>query len=134
MIERPEVLNGYSPKVDTPCGTLYLTLNELDNQLFEVRTTMGKCGSCFGIMLQTIALLLSVMLQEGIPKQRICDILFKQFEGRCGNIIRYKGEEYYSCVDFIVQKIIEDMASRGEVVPHEENQEKEKADNLQTVA
>lgn len=130
---RPEVLIGYSPKVDTPCGTLYLTLNELDGKLFEVRATMGKCGSCYGIMLQTITLFISVMLQEGISKQRICDILFKQFGGSCGQTIWHNGEKYSSCVDFMVQKIIEDMASRGEVVPHEENQETKEENNLQTV-
>ncbi len=134
MIERPEVLEGYTQRLKTPCGDLYLTLNEHEGKLCEVRSILGKSGTCYNIMFQTLSLFLSLMIQEGISKQRICDILFKQFGGGCGQTIFHNGEKYSSCIDFMVQKIIEDMASRGEVVPHEENQEKEKADNLQTVA
>ena len=118
--ERPEVLNGYSQRLPTPCGSLYLTLNEHNGKLCEVRATMGKSGSCYNIMFQTIALLISVMLQSGIPRERIQKALENQFEGNCGNIIRDKGEEYHSCIDYMVSKILTDLASRGEITLEEE--------------
>jgi len=118
--DRPEALEGYTPKLKTPCGSLYLTLNECDNKLCEVRVTMGKSGTCMNIMLQTIALLISVMLQSGINKDKIKKVLLNQFEGNCGNTIWYGGERYHSCIDFMIKRILEDMASRGEINLEEE--------------
>ena len=70
-IKRPECLTGYTIQQKTACGSLYLTMNELNDKLFEIRMTLGKSGSCYSIMFQTIALLLSVMLQEGISREKI---------------------------------------------------------------
>jgi ribonucleoside-diphosphate reductase alpha chain len=114
-LDRPEVLNGYTSRIPTPCGSLYLTLNENNDKLCEIRATLGKCGSCMNIMLQTIALLISVMLQSNISREKIQKTLENQFEGGCGNIIRYKGEEYNSCIDYIIRKVLEDMGARGEI-------------------
>lgn len=114
-LDRPEVLTGYTSKLPTPCGSLYLTLNEHNDKLCEIRATMGKSGSCYSVMFQTIALLISVMLQSGISEEKIQKALENQFEGSCGNIIRYKGEAYHSCIDYIITRILEDMASRGEI-------------------
>jgi ribonucleoside-diphosphate reductase alpha chain len=112
---RPEVLEGYTQRLETPCGDLYLTLNECENKLCEVRMILGKSGTCYNIVFQTIALLLSVMLQEGISKERIKEVLNKQFEGNCGQNIYHSGILYHSCIDFMVKKLLEDMASRGEI-------------------
>ena len=120
--KRPEVLEGYTQKLETPCGDLYLTLNELERKLYEVRVTMGKSGTCMNIMQQTIALLLSVMLQSGISKEKIHKVLLNQFEGNCGNGTFYKGERYHSCIDFMIKRILEDLASRGEIKIEEEKE------------
>lgn len=115
ILDRPEVLEGYTPKLETPCGSLYFTLNEYDSKLCEVRVTMGKSGTCMNIMLQTIALLISVMLQSGISREVIKKALLNQFEGNCGQTIWYKGVRYHSCLDWMIQKMLEDMASREEI-------------------
>jgi len=120
--KRPDVLEGYTRKADTPCGTFYLTLNECDNKLCEVRMTLGKSGTCFNIMFQTISLLLSVMLQEGIPKDKIKRTLYNQFGGSCGNVIWHEGEKYHSCIDYAIARMFEDMASRGEITIEEEKE------------
>ena len=117
--KRPDVLNGYTQQISTPCGAFYLTLNEHEGKLAEVRMTLGKSGTCYNIMFQTIAILLSVMLQEGIPRSKIKKTLEKQFEGSCGQRIFYKGEEYQSCIDFTITKVLEDLASRGEITLEE---------------
>jgi len=117
--ERPIVLTGYTIRADTPCGGFYLTLNECNNKLCEVRMTLGKSGTCFNIMFQTIGILLSVMLQEGIPKEKIKKTLYNQFGGHCGQTIWQDGIRYHSCIDYAISKILEDMASRGEITLEE---------------
>jgi len=113
--KRPEVLEGYTQKLETPCGDLYLTLNEHEGKLCEVRVTMGKSGTCINIMQQTIALLLSVMFQSGVSKEKVYKALLNQYEGNCGNGTFYKGDYYHSCIDFIIKRILEDLASREEI-------------------
>jgi len=113
--KRPEVMRGRSPKLNTPCGTLYLTLNEDGGILREVRINMGKSGSCIGIMFPTIALFISVMLQSNMSREKIKKTLLKQFDGNCGQVIWQEGERFSSCIDWIITKILEEMANRGEI-------------------
>ncbi len=120
IAERPDVLEGRTHKVKTPCGTLYVTLNELNNMLFEVRITKGKPGSCTRAMLETIGILLSVLLQTKMPREKIEKTLSNRITCNCSEVIRYKGEEYASCVDYIVRLMLEDLASRGEIKIEEE--------------
>lgn len=112
---RPEVLNGYSLRLPTPCGKFHLTLNDDGDNLREIRCTMGKSGTCQNILFQTIALFISVMLQSDISREKIKKMLLNQFEGNCGQRIYYKGDQFNSCVDFMITKILEDLGGRGEV-------------------
>ena len=118
---RPEVLEGRTAKANTPCGSFFLTLNEYNNQLCEVRMLIGKSGNCVRMLFETIAILISVMLQENISKEKITKTLLNQLEANCGNPffskdIDEKGNQvkYKSCIDFAITKIIEDMESRDE--------------------
>ena len=114
--ERPEVLEGRTIGLKTPCGGFYLTLNEDGNNLREIRMTLGKPGTCQRLLFETIAILLSVLLQSKIPREKIKKALYHQFEGNCGNNKSWhEGEEYHSCINFTITKIFEDMASRGEI-------------------
>jgi ribonucleoside-diphosphate reductase alpha chain len=112
---RPDCLSGYTQRLQTPCGDLYLTLNEYKNSLCEVRMTLGKSGSCSNILFTTISILISKLLQCGVPKDDIKHLLYHQFEGRCGQKIFNHGEEYHSCIDYVITKMFEDMGSRGEI-------------------
>jgi hypothetical protein len=112
---RPDVLQGYTRKLNAPCGDFFLTLNEHESHLAEVRMVLGKCGSCTNILLSMIAILISKLLQEGVRKDDIKKLLFHQFEGSCGNVMYSDGEKYFSCIDFATEKILEDMASRGDI-------------------
>ncbi len=120
IAERPEVLNGYTPKIDTQCGTLYLTLNELEEKLFEVRLIMGKAGNCVNTLLQTITILISVLLQSKIPPDKIAKALEKRLDSHCPEPFIKDGIKYVSCVDWVIRKILEDMTNRGEVNLEEE--------------
>lgn len=120
--ERPEVLEGRTHKIETPCGTLYITLNQLEGKLFEVRIIKGKPGSCLRGMLETIAILLSVLLQAKIPRDKIAKTLLNRVSCNCSEIIRYKGDEYSSCVDYIMKLILEDLLNNGEIKEEEATQ------------
>lgn len=111
--ERPPVLEGRTIKFPTPCGSLYLTINEDKSKVREVRMRLGKVGYCQRLLLETIAILLSVILQSDIPRQKIIKALSHQMESGCGmGKIWYKGEYYNSCMDYAVEKILEEIALR----------------------
>ena len=110
--KRPECLSGRTSMAKTPCGSFFLTLNECGNQLCEVRMLIGKSGNCVRVLFETIAILISVMLQENISKEKITKTLLNQLEANCGNTIWVEGERYHSCIDYAVTKIIEDIESR----------------------
>lgn len=114
--KRPEFLNGHTFKQQTPCGNFYLTLNE-DNKecLVEVRMGIGKSGNCVRMLFETIAILISVMLQSDIPRDKIAKTLLNQLEGNCGNRLYNSGDCFHSCLDFSVRKITEDLLNRGEI-------------------
>jgi ribonucleoside-diphosphate reductase alpha chain len=124
LSERPEVLNGYTQRLKTPCGSFYLTLNELDGKLFEVRMRIGKSGNCVRGLFEFSAILISVLLQAEISRDVIEKALGHQNESNCGNKIYYKGEEYHSCVDYVVKKILEELLNRQEIKAEEEQDNK----------
>lgn len=113
---RPDVLDGRTPKLTTPCGSLFVNLNHCDNKLREVQITLGKSGSCQNLLFRTISLLISVLLQSNVSRENIVKALSHQMEGSCGNGRIYcDGMQYHSCVDFVLRSIVEEMANRGEI-------------------
>jgi len=114
--KRPKTLEGTTTKVRTPCGSLYVTMNECDNTLCEVMLTLGKSGTCQNLLFRTISLLVSVLLQSNIPREKIVKLISKQMEGNCGNDRIYFNEtEYHSCIDFVFRKIVEELLAREEI-------------------
>ena len=125
LAPRPEVLTGYTYRTETPCGTLFLTLNDFNGHLFEVRIIMGKAGNCTSTLFQSLALFLSVLLQTNIPREKIAKTLEKRFDCYCANPFWKDKVKYNSCIDFIFKKMLEDMASREEIKIEEESKEKD---------
>ena len=65
--ERPDVIYGFTQKVRTGLGTLYLTVNEVDGQPFEVFATIGRSGRSITAKAEAIGRLVSLALRSGIP-------------------------------------------------------------------
>jgi len=108
--ERPDVIDGKSPRFQTPCGRLYITLNNIEGQLGEVEIKLGKAGNCQGVMLTFIGTLLSIILQEDYTKQELYNKLERHGLGiSCGQKFFCKGAEYKSCLDLIIQKCMEEL-------------------------
>jgi len=69
---RPEVLEGFTTKLDTGYGNLYVTITENDNKPFEVFCTLGKSGASTTADAEAIGRLISLILRyEIIPPREI---------------------------------------------------------------
>ncbi len=69
---RPELLKGTTRRVETPMGTLYVTITEDDKgQPFEVFMTLGKAGGALMADVEAVGRLISLALRSGIPMSEI---------------------------------------------------------------
>ncbi len=75
--ERPEVVYGFTQKVRTGLGELYLTVNEVDGRPFEVFATIGRSGRSITAKAEAIGRLVSLALRSGID---VRDVV-KQLKG-----------------------------------------------------
>src|SRR4030095_8200913 len=69
---RPELLRGATRRIETPLGTMYVTITEDDRgQPFEVFMSLGKAGGALMADVEAIGRLISVALRAGIPLTEI---------------------------------------------------------------
>jgi ribonucleoside-diphosphate reductase alpha chain len=65
---RPDLLRGTTRRVESPLGTLYVTITEDDKgQPFEVFMSLGKAGGALMADVEAMGRLLSLALRSGIP-------------------------------------------------------------------
>ena len=69
--KRPDVVEGFTQKVQTGLGAMYLTVNELDGKPFEVFATIGKSGRSITAKAEAIGRLVSLALRSGIEVRDI---------------------------------------------------------------
>jgi ribonucleoside-diphosphate reductase alpha chain len=73
---RPEVMSGKTYKIKTGYGTLYLTINnDEDNKPFEVFTSIGKSGGYMQEQSEAIGRLISLSLRAGVKIHEIINQL-----------------------------------------------------------
>ncbi len=69
---RPELLRGSVRRLETPLGTLYVTITEDDKaQPFEVFMSLGKAGGALMADVEALGRLISLALRSGIPIKEI---------------------------------------------------------------
>jgi ribonucleoside-diphosphate reductase alpha chain len=69
---RPELLRGTTRRVETPLGTMYVTITEDDRgQPFEVFMSLGKAGGALMADVEAIGRLISLALRSGVPIQQV---------------------------------------------------------------
>ncbi len=96
--KRPSATTGFTRRVTTGCGNLYVTVNFDDNGICELFTSLGKSGGCASAQLEAISRLCSLALRSGIDVQSI----IKHLKGiRCPSIAWDSGHAVLSCADAI---------------------------------
>ncbi len=73
--ERPETLTGFTTKIKTGLGQLYLTVTEHEGRPFEVFATIGKSGRSTTAKTEAIGRLVSLALRSGVQVAEIVDQL-----------------------------------------------------------
>jgi ribonucleoside-diphosphate reductase alpha chain len=69
---RPELLRGTTRRVETPLGTLYVTITEDDRgQPFEIFMSLGKAGGALMADVEAMGRLISLALRSGIPMKEL---------------------------------------------------------------
>lgn len=91
---RPKVVKGQTYAIETGCGQLFVTINEIDNNPFEVFSTLGKAGGCAAAQCETIGRLISYGLRIGGDTQE----LIKQLKGVSCHERR---DTSFSCADAV---------------------------------
>ncbi len=69
--KRPDVVQGFTQKVQTGLGVMYLTVNEVNGQPFEVFATIGKSGRSITAKAEAIGRLVSLALRSGVAVRDI---------------------------------------------------------------
>lgn len=89
VMDRPDVVYGFTQKVKTGYGFLYLTVNEVDGRPFEVFAIIGKSGRSITAKTEAIGRLVSLALRSGVD---VADII-NQLKGIGGEhpIFQKKG-------------------------------------------
>ncbi len=73
--KRPETLEGFTSKIKTGLGRLYVTVTELDGNPFEVFATIGKSGRSTTAKTEAIGRLVSLALRSGVHVGEVVDQL-----------------------------------------------------------
>jgi ribonucleoside-diphosphate reductase alpha chain len=118
--ERPRALKGATYQMETGCGPLYVTINEDNQGLFELFTTMGKAGGCAASQCEAIGRLVSLAWRSGVQARQAV----KQMIGiTCHKPSGFGANRITSCADAVAKAIQMHMAERhGEdLASHSQN-------------
>ena len=105
---RPPITNGVTQRVRTGEGNLYITINEDENGLCEVFTTIGKAGGNAQAQSEAVSRLISLALRSGINPHEV----IKQLKGISGpSPVWQDGDVILSTPDAIGKAIEKYIAS-----------------------
>ncbi len=97
---RPDKVTGYTYKMNTGMGNLYVTINEIDGKPFELFAILGKSGQSVTAKTEAIGRLVSVALQHGVSMEK----LIHQLGGISGSSqIMHQGGSVLSIPDAIAK-------------------------------
>lgn len=71
--ERPQTLEGFTERIKTGMGSLYITVSEFKGRPFELFATVGKSGKSTQAKTEAIGRLISLALRSGIGVDEIIE-------------------------------------------------------------
>jgi ribonucleoside-diphosphate reductase alpha chain len=71
--KRPDILEGFTQKIKTGMGYLYVTVSEFNKRPFELFATIGKSGKSTQAKTEAIGRLISLALRSGVEVEEIID-------------------------------------------------------------
>jgi len=106
---RPTITSGITEKVETGCGSLFVTINEDDAGLCEIFLRMGRSGGCTHAQTEATGRLVSLALRSGVDPESIST----QLKGiRCPLPKWNNGDATLSCADAIGKALHKHIATR----------------------
>lgn len=110
--DRPDVIYGFTQKVETGLGDLYLTVNEVNNRPFEVFATIGKSGRSITAKAEAIGRLVSLALRSGVD---VRDIV-AQLKGIGGDNPKFIKKKMVQSIPDAIAWVFENRYLKGETV------------------
>jgi ribonucleoside-diphosphate reductase alpha chain len=108
--DRPQVLEGFTERLRTGYGNLYVTVNLLDGKPFEVFAQIGRSGFTTMADTEAICRLISLALRSGVSVQEVIG----QLRGIGGSSQTFaSGARIYSIPDAIAQVLQRRFGSAG---------------------
>mgnify|MGYP005845753967 CR=1 FL=1 len=101
--DRPETLDGFTTKVVTGMGNLYVTVTEMEGKPFEVFATIGKSGKSTMAKTEAIGRLVSLALRSGISVDKVVE----QLKGICGEHPVFSKDGLVLSIPDAISKVLE---------------------------
>ena len=110
--DRPDVIYGFTQKIATGLGMLFLTVNEVDNKPFEVFATIGKSGGSITAKAEAIGRLVSLALRSGVEVREIV----QQLKGIGGENPKFMKKHLVKSIPDAIAFVFESRYLQGEHV------------------
>jgi ribonucleoside-diphosphate reductase alpha chain len=108
--ERPRILEGFTERIKTGMGYLYVTVSEFHHRPFEIFATIGKSGKSTQAKTEAIGRLISLALRSGVEVEEIID----QIKGIRGeHAVFQEGGLVYSIPDAIAKVLEKRYMAKG---------------------
>ena len=100
---RPDILEGFTEKIKTGMGYLYVTVSELNGRPFEVFAIIGKSGKSTTAKTEAIGRLISLALRSGIHVEEVIN----QIKGISGEYSVFQNGGLVLSIPDAIAKVLE---------------------------